>query len=78
MKDLTEIQEAVYEYLKEHLIENHRLPTYGEVSNYFGWTSANAAHQHIYYLSRKGYVEYIGSKYALAKVDIRLIKRRKK
>ena len=78
MKDLTTIQESVYEYLKEHLVENHRLPSYVEVSNYFEWASANAAYQHIQYLSLKGYIEYIDSKYVLAKVDIKLIKRRKK
>ncbi len=75
MKNLTLIQESVYEFIKEFLINNHSTPTNQEISHHFGWKSANAAYEHVRYIAKKGYLTLYDDgtgKYRLAGIDIKL------
>ena len=74
-QQLTIIQESVYEYIKEFLIENHCPPTYKEIAIDMGWESPNTAFDHVKALCRKGWLIKHGDgsgKYWLAGIDIKL------
>jgi len=55
-KKLTIKQEAVYKFMQNSFIANHRLPTMKEIAVQFGYKSPNAAHQTVEYICKKGFL----------------------
>lgn len=60
MRDLTATQARVLAFVAEHIREQQRPPTRGEICEHFGWRSANAAEDHLQRLEAKGYVRLTG------------------
>jgi len=54
---LTAKQQAVLDFIREHLAEKGFPPTRDEISTHFGWTSWNAAQVHVQAIKRKGYIK---------------------
>lgn len=54
MKTLTEKQKYVLEFIRSYISYNGFPPTNFEISKHFGWSSDNAANEHIKTLSSKG------------------------
>ena len=54
MKDLTARQAEVLAFIKRHSALCGRPPTRAEISEHFGWSSINAADDHVRALVRKG------------------------
>lgn len=54
--DLSDIQSKALNHIKWHLVNNQRIPTITEVSEFFFWKSANAASSIVTILKRKGYL----------------------
>ena len=54
MKDLTARQAEVLAFIKRHSALSGRPPTRAEISEHFGWSSINAADDHVRALVRKG------------------------
>ena len=54
MKDLTPRQSEVFAFICKHVGNAGRPPTRREIADHFGWSSANAAEDHLRALSRKG------------------------
>lgn len=59
MKGLTPHQIAVLAFVREHIEGNGYPPTRTEIAAHFKWTSANAAHECLRALARKGELELI-------------------
>jgi len=57
MEDLTEKQEEVLAFIKEHLSDLGRPPTLMEICDEFQWTSPNSAASHLKFLELKGAIE---------------------
>jgi repressor LexA len=57
MEDLTEKQEEVLAFIKEHLKDLGRPPTLMEICDEFGWSSPNSAASHVKFLEIKGAIE---------------------
>ena len=57
MKELTEKQQAVLDFIKEYLKVNGRPPSYQDICDYFDWSSPNAAAAHVKFLEKKGAIE---------------------
>lgn len=61
-RDLTEAQSQVLGFVQMYLAKYGIPPTRQEISTGFGWSSANAAQQHLVAIQRKGYIEFVGKK----------------
>ena len=59
MKKLTKKQNDVLKFISKFIDENKYPPTRAEISNYFGWSSANAAQCFIEALVKKGRIEIV-------------------
>jgi len=57
MEDLTEKQEEVLAFIKEHVSDLGRPPTLMEICDEFGWSSPNSASAHLKFLEIKGAIE---------------------
>lgn len=58
-EELTDAQRRVLDFVR-YQIEVRRLPpTRYEIASHFGWSSANAAEDHLKALRRKGYIETV-------------------
>jgi repressor LexA len=57
-KSLTERQESILNYIKEHLAENSYPPTYREIGKRFEISSTFGVKRHIDALAKKGYLNY--------------------
>lgn len=55
-KKLTLKQDAVYRFMQNSFIANHRLPTMKEIAKQFGYKSPNAAHQMVDFICKKGFL----------------------
>jgi repressor LexA len=53
---LTERQEEIFQYIYEHINENHYPPTLREIADHFKFSSTNAVNDHLVALERKGYL----------------------
>ena len=56
MIDLTPRQKEVLAFIKAYASANGYPPTRAEISRDFGWSSANAADEHLQALAKKGAV----------------------
>jgi hypothetical protein len=54
MQKITDRQSEVLAFIREHQRENQRPPTRAEIARNFGWSSPNAAEDHIRALVSKG------------------------
>jgi repressor LexA len=59
MESLTRRQNEILEFVREHLRETGFPPTRAEISARFGFSSANAAEEHLRALARKGVIEIL-------------------
>jgi SOS-response transcriptional repressor LexA len=71
MKDLTERQREVWEFLARYTQENGRPPALREIGAHFGMQSTNAVNDHLIALERKGYI----TRDAMTARGIRLLKK---
>lgn len=55
--DLTQKQQAVFDYLKAYRGENGRPPSYEEIRMEFGFASLNSVRKHLQQLERKGFIK---------------------
>lgn len=55
--DLTQKQQAVFDYLKAYRGENGRPPSYEEIREEFGFASLNSVRKHLQQLERKGFIK---------------------
>ena len=53
---LTEQQAKVLAFVKKHLKDKGYPPTRKEVMENFGWSSNNAAQEHLFLIEKKGYI----------------------
>lgn len=58
-KVLTKIQSSIYAYLSDFMAVNGFPPTRAEISQRFGYSSNNAADQHLRAIARKGFIELL-------------------
>lgn len=54
MKDMTDRQKAILEYIRKHFADNHYWPSIRDIQNEFGFKSTNAVTGHLRALERKG------------------------
>ena len=59
---LTNAQSQVLKFVRMYLKKYGIPPTRQEITTGFGWSSANAAQQHLVAIQRKGYIEFVGRK----------------
>lgn len=59
MSDLTATQAKTLAYIVNEIRENQCPPTMMEISCGMGWSSANAAHEVVAALEKKGYIRRI-------------------
>lgn len=57
MKNLTDAQQSILDFISSHLNERQVPPTYDEICSEFGFKSKNAAETHVKALIKKGYLE---------------------
>lgn len=60
MKELTNRQSQILQYLKEYMEKNSYAPSVRDIMNHFGFKSPRAAHKHLITLEEKGYIERKG------------------
>lgn len=60
--ELTDAQESVLSFLVSFSDECQCPPTRAEIANNFGWSSPNAAQEHLEALQRKGYIRLTPNK----------------
>ncbi len=60
MRNLTDIQQTILEYIQQSIAERQMPPTVHEIAQYMGYRSDNAAYQHLNALKRKGVLELRG------------------
>lgn len=53
---LTKKQSRILNFIKNYFIDEQSMPTLQDISNNFGWSSANAAAVHISALKKKGFL----------------------
>ena len=53
---LTDRQAEVLRYIAEHIVQHQRPPTCTGMALHFGWSSPNAAKDHMNALAAKGYI----------------------
>lgn len=73
MNDLTDRQQAMLDYLRQHLAQHDTAPTINEMVMAFGLASPNGVAKHLHALAQKGYIELAPHKAR----GIRLLGRRK-
>ncbi len=75
-KKMTNRQLAILQFMKQHLVENQRLPTVREIANAFGIRSPNGVIYHLRALARRGAIVHLenhrAGSYRLTGVAIRL------
>lgn len=54
--DLTDRQQAVFDFLKDYRSRFRRSPSYEEIRRHFGFGSLNSVRKHLQQLERKGYI----------------------
>jgi repressor LexA len=54
--DLTERQQAVFDFLKDYRARFRRSPSYEEIRQHFGFGSLNSVRKHLQQLERKGFI----------------------
>ncbi len=54
MKDITERQQAILEYIRSHFADNNYWPSIRDIQTAFGFKSTNAVTGHLRALERKG------------------------
>jgi repressor LexA len=59
---LTERQEEIFQYIYEHINENHYPPTLREIADHFKLSSTNGVNDHLAALERKGYLRRCADK----------------
>ena len=59
MQELTRRQAEILELLRTHLQETGFPPTRAEIAAHFGFSSPNAAEEHLRALERKGVIEIL-------------------
>lgn len=59
---LTKGQAEVLQFLKDHQEKNGYQPTREEISEHFGWRSANAAQSYLTTLESKGFIRVVSGK----------------
>ena len=64
MNGLTEQQQEVFKFIKLYKKSHGYPPSRNEISQGFGWSSANAAQQHLRAIERKGYIRLLPGKIA--------------
>lgn len=57
MPNLTTRQQQVLGFMLQFLADNDQLPPMHVISSRFGFSSPNAAHEHVKALERKGFIE---------------------
>ena len=57
LREMTDAQEAVLNFMIRGLIADQRIPTMEEIKKHFNYGSANAVSCHIRHLVKKGYLE---------------------
>lgn len=57
IEELTERQQAILEFIRQHITENGYPPTVREIGSAFGIRSTNGVADHLKSLERKGYLE---------------------
>ena len=62
MNSLTARQQEILDLIRRYLAEQGMPPTRAEIANELGFSSANAAEQHLKALARKGYIDVIGGR----------------
>ena len=65
MKNLTEKQHDVLDFILWHIRENGWQPTIREICAEFQWAGTQAAFDHLRALERKGYIERTGKARAI-------------
>lgn len=58
-KELTLAQKRILDFIRTTIAANGYPPTRNEIANAMDYRSANAAHEHLLVLQRKGYVKLI-------------------
>jgi len=59
MSAATPAQQSVLDYVQSFHLANGVPPTRHEIARHFGWSSPNAAHQHLKLLEQKGIIRLI-------------------
>lgn len=59
IKTLTPAQQKVMKFILRYRDDKGYPPTRAEINMHFGWSSPNAASQHLRLMERKGYVRLI-------------------
>jgi repressor LexA len=62
MEDLTDRQQAVLDYLRQHIAQSGSAPTLTEIASAFGLASVNGVVKHLQALADKGHVELLPNK----------------
>jgi len=76
MTELTSRQQEVYEYLQQHFLENHYIPTCLQICDHFGFASENAAGEHLQRLVNAGYLKKSANqRWSFTKFNVRLEKK---
>ncbi|MGC9212989.1 MAG: hypothetical protein ACP5F2_06005 [Athalassotoga sp.] len=57
MKELTQRQREIYDFIKEFLNRNGYPPTIREISDHFGFSSPSGALAHVEAIEKKGYIK---------------------
>lgn len=57
MKELTEKQNKVFQFIKLQIASNSYPPTIREICDYFKFKSTNGAYQYLTALIKKGFIE---------------------
>lgn len=57
IKELTQRQREIYEFIKEFVNKNGYPPTIREISEYFGFSSPSGALAHVEAIEKKGYIK---------------------
>lgn len=65
----TAMQWSVLSFMYDFYLQEDHLPTRTEICAHFGWSSANAADQHINYLVAKGLIEKRGIHLRFARTE---------
>ncbi len=60
--DMTAAQRKVLDYVNEYREVHQCPPSRAEISRHFGWSSANAAQEHLEALERKGFVRLVAGR----------------
>lgn len=57
MKEMTAIQQKVYDFVSFFIATEGMPPTRAEISRHFGWKSCNAAEECLQSMAKKGHVQ---------------------